>query len=194
MVRIGFVVEGDGEKLLIESANFRNWATQQGLEICDPVINACGGGNLCSKQIDVYITQCLNQAKPDKIVVLTDLECDPCVTAVKRRIGNQGVAKVFVAKKAVEAWFLADTQAINKWLGQTDFVEANPELTLEMPWQRLKQIVHELEQQGIKVRGPGDKLPFTKKMLKHYGFSIERAANHPHGASAKYFLEKLPNI
>jgi len=96
-------------------------------------------------------------------VVLTDLECDPCITQVKQRIGNQGIAKVLVAKKAVEAWFLADTQAMNKWLGQTDFIEANPELTPEMPWQRLKQIVHELEQQGVKIRGPGDKFALYQK-------------------------------
>lgn len=193
-MRIGFVVEGDCEKLLIESANFRTWATQQGLEICDPVINAWGNGNLCNKQIEVWIKKCFSEAKPDKIVVLTDLECDPCVTQVKQRIGNQRVAKVFVAKKALEAWFLADTQAMNKWLGQNDFVETHPESTPEMPWQRLKQIVHELRQQSIKVRGPGDKLPFTKKMLKDFGFSIERAANHPQCSSAKYFLENLPNI
>ncbi len=89
MVRIGFVVEGDCEKLLIESANFRTWATPQGLEICDPVINARGNGNLCNKRMNVYIEKYLNEAKPDKIVVLTDLECDPCVTQVKQRIGNQ---------------------------------------------------------------------------------------------------------
>lgn len=144
--------------------------------------------------MSVYLEKCLNEAKPDKIVVLTDLECDPGVTQVKQRIGNQRVAKVFVAKKALEAWFLADTQAMNKWLGQNDFVETNPELTPEMPWQRLTQIVHELEQQGIKVRGPGDKLPFAKKMFKHFDFSIERATNHPHCSSARYFLEKLPTV
>ncbi len=44
MVRIGFVVEGDCEKLLLESSTFQTWAKQHEIEICYPIINA-GGGN-----------------------------------------------------------------------------------------------------------------------------------------------------
>ena len=46
MVKIGFIVEGDCEKIFIESDNFKNWANMQGIEICSPVVNAKGGGNL----------------------------------------------------------------------------------------------------------------------------------------------------
>ena len=51
MVRIGFVVEGDTEKIVIESAAFCAWAKSQGIEICSPVVNAEGGGNLLPQNI-----------------------------------------------------------------------------------------------------------------------------------------------
>jgi len=103
MVKVGFVVEGYCEKIFLESCNFRRWAIQHHLEICDPIINARGGGNLCPKTIEASITECRVLAKPEKIIVLTDLECEPCITAVKTRIGDENVDQIIVAKKALEA-------------------------------------------------------------------------------------------
>lgn len=190
MVKIGFVVEGDTEKLLIESTGFRNWAIQNNIEIGIPVINAGGGGNLCPRQIEKYINSCLTQVKPDKLVVLTDLECEPCITQVKQRIGNGRVAKIFVARKAIEAWFLADTQAMQIWLEQTEFFEELPEKTAKMPWERLGEIAKALDKRGT----GSSKIAFTKKFITRFNFSIERAATHPNCQSATYFLEKLKEI
>jgi len=191
MIRIGFVVEGSCEKFFIESANFHAWASQHGLDIAHPVINVGGGGNLCSQNIKPFLEKCDIEAKPDKIVVLTDLECDPCVTAVKARIGNGKVNQILVAKKALEAWFLADTVAMRRWLKNEGFYEETmPEQTSGMPWDRLKEIAAIYQKLG-----PGrKKKPFAQKMIAQFGFSIERAANHPNCPSAKYFLEKLQNI
>ena len=112
MVKVGFVVEGDCEKMLLSSKGFQQWATQPGIEIC-AVINASGGGNLCPENIEPSIANCRNLSNPDKIVVLTDLECEPCITATKNRIGGN-VDHIVVAKKALEAWFLADTGSTRK--------------------------------------------------------------------------------
>jgi hypothetical protein len=188
VVKIGFVVEGDTEKLLIESTNFRNWATQHNIEIGIPVINAGGGGNLCPRRIEKHINSCLTQVKPDKLVILTDLECEPCITQVKQRIGNEQVTKIFVARKAIEAWFLADTQAMQKWLEHAEFFEELPEQTIEKPWERLKEV-------SKRGRGPGtSKIVFAKKFIHKFNFSLEQAAAHPNCQSATYFLEKLKEI
>jgi hypothetical protein len=190
MVKVGFVVEGYCEKILLESSNFRDWAEQNSIQICDPIINACGGGNLCQKNIEASITECRLLANPDKIMVLTDLECDPCVTATKARIGNGTIDQIIVAKKALEAWFMADTEAMRRWFKNDDFQgEPKPENTLGMPWDSLKEIARNHHKEK---RGPGTrKTSFAKTMINLFGFSIERAANHPNCSSAKYFLEQL---
>ncbi len=186
------MVEGYCEKILLESNNFRDWARQHNILICEPIINARGGGNLCPKNINASITECHRLANPDKIMILTDLECDICVTATKARIGGD-VNQVVVAKKALEAWFMADTKAMRRWLKNNDFQGENePENTQDMPWDRLKEIAKSYHKEG---RGPGTrKIGFAKIMINKLEFSIERAANHPNCASAKYFLEKLQKL
>jgi hypothetical protein len=192
MVKVGFVVEGYCEKIFLESLNFRCWAKQHQIEICDPIINARGGGNLCPKTIEASITECRVLASPEKIMVLTDLECEACITVVKARIGDENVDQIVVAKKALEAWFLADIVAMRAWLKNEDFPgELTPEETPDMPWERLKDIAKNYHE---KRRGPGNKKLFTKYLMKHFDFSIERAAKHPGCPSAKYFLEKLQKL
>jgi len=194
--KIGFIVEGECEELLVCSDNFRAYATRHDIQICSPVVNARGGSNLCPKNIETSINDCRDMAPPntpDKIVVLTDLECDPCITATKARIGNNRVHQIIVAKKALEAWFLADTIAMRCWLKNEDFPEeAMPEQTTGMPWERLKEIAAIYHHKKL---GPGRKKRiFAQKMITQYGFSIERAANHPNCPSARYFLDKLQNL
>lgn len=40
VVKVGFIVEGDTEKIIIDSAAFKDWARSHGIEICDPVLDA----------------------------------------------------------------------------------------------------------------------------------------------------------
>lgn len=71
MVKVGFIVEGETEKIIIQSSKFRNFLQNYGYELLDPVIDATGGGNLLPKNIQQYIDRIqINQ--PDKIFVLTD--------------------------------------------------------------------------------------------------------------------------
>jgi hypothetical protein len=189
MVRLGFIVEGDSEKIMVESANFKRWANAQGLEICRPVINARGGGNLLPQHMASMVAT-LTKSQPDHVVVLTDLETAPDIETVKVRITDTHTSLIFVAVKALEAWFLADTEAMRAWLKQPAFVEASPEQTPGMPWDWLKEVAR---QQG--ARGPGpSKVIFAKRFCEALNFQIANAATHPACQSAKTFHDALLNL
>ena len=184
MVKIGFIVEGDCEKILIESAGFQEWAKQQNIEICKPIINAKGNGNLLPSHIDVFVEQ-ISRTNPTVIVILTDLEDAASPETVKARIGTTHTNFVFIAIKALEAWFLADSQALKNWL-KTSHIEAYPENTQGLPWDRVKEIAKQYER-----RGPGSKVTFAKHMVTKNSFSIARAAAHGACSSAKEFHDTL---
>jgi hypothetical protein len=186
MVRLGFIVEGDSEKIMIESAGFRSWASEHGLEICSPVINAKGGGNLLPQHIEPMLAQ-FERSQPQHIVILTDLEDAPSIESVKARITETHTHLIFVAVKALEAWFLADTEAMRRWLNQPTFFEPAPEQTPGMPWERIKEVA-----KTYKQRGPGDnKLIFAKKFCGRLKHQIANAASHPACPSATAFHDAL---
>lgn len=190
MVRVGFVVEGDSDIFLPQSPAFRDWLRSEcNLEVVDPVVNAGGNGNMCKRNIKDYVAALRIQAKPDKVVVLVDLDpdqCAPCIEKHKELMGSEGIDLVVVARKAIESWFLADTEAMQSWTGKSDFYEAEPESEEGMPWERLKQIGRDIG------RGPGNSKPsFAKKFIHKNGFDVRLAGNHPNCPSARYFVEKL---
>lgn len=183
MVKIGFIVEGGSEKIIIESDAFKAWLGQLGVELVRPVIDAKGGGNLLPKNIEPMV-QTLNNQGVDHIVILTDLEDDPSVQMVKDRIGNLHTDHIYIAIKAIEAWYLADTAAMNSWLKSTTFYEQQPQATINKPWDRIKEIAQE---QG--VPGPGaSKISFAKKMVKHHAFEVNNSAQHANCGSASEFV------
>ena len=190
MVKVGFIVEGDSEKIFIESKEFNHWSNSKGVEVLRPVINAGGGGNLLPENIREYVAviRCL---QPDKIAVLTDLEAATSPAEVKSRIQPEkyGIDLVFIAVKALEAWFLADTVLMRKWLNDPNFYEDFPEVTIGMPWDRLKEISAER-----KVRGPGISKPCFAKKITSMGFSVARAAEHPHCPQARLFCQTLSEV
>lgn len=189
MVRLGFIVEGNTEKIIIESLRFADWLNEQGLELVKPVIDAEGGGNLLPQNILPMINT-LNQMNVEHIIILTDLEHDSEIAAVKQRIGHDYTDLIFIAVKAIEAWFLADSQAMNQWLSSNDFYEENPEKTVGMPWERLRDVANTYQQQG-----PGKSKPaFAKRMVKHYGFDIKQAAEHVNCPSAEFFCDGLMKL
>lgn len=188
MVKVGFIVEGESEKIVVESPQFKQFLANHNCQLVTPVINAHGGGNLLPRHIDVY----LKRLKPlvDKIVVVTDLETEESVEVVRARIENSGLDFIFVAVKALEAWYLADTPAMRSWLNDDDFVEALPEQTVAMPWDRLAEIARELNK-----RGPGkSKTAFAKRMVKYHGFSIASASHHNDCPSAREVVEYISNL
>lgn len=90
MVKVGFIVEGDCEKIIIESAQFRQFLTACGFELVTPVINAAGGGNLLPRNIQAYLDR-FNGLAVDQICVLTDLEDEPSVSVVTQRICHANI-------------------------------------------------------------------------------------------------------
>lgn len=185
VVRVGFIVEGKTEAMVVNSDAFKQWLAQQGLELCRPALDAKGGGNLLPQNISDLVAV-LNAHRPDHIVILTDQEDAPDTAAVRARITTQFTQLIFIAVKAIEAWFLADTEALNRWLKKQDVSEPLPEQTPAMPWDRLKAIAAEQQ-----ARGPGSKASFTKQYIDHHGFDVSRAADHPACPSARAFCDGL---
>lgn len=188
-IKVGFIVEGGSEKVIVESTQFRDFLDGKGYELVTPVIDAKGGGNLLPQNIESFVAR-FDVEAVDHIFVLTDLENEPSVDAVRQRIKNESIQFSFVAVKALEAWYLADSAAMNSWLDDADFHEAQPEQTQTMPWDRLKEIATERGK-----RGPGQKISFAKKITKHHGFSLVHAAQHQNCPSAtelvNYFTQGI---
>lgn len=189
MVTVGFVVEGDSDEFLPRSEAFRNWLREEcDLEVVDPIVNAGGNGNMCTRKIKDYVDKLRIQSNPDRVVVLADLDPDHCAPCIKKRkeiIGDDDIDLVVIARKAIESWFLADTEAMRRWTGDDGFTETTPETLARMPWDRLKELGRN------RGRGPGSKVTFAKKFIRDFKFDVRRAAIHPNCPSAHYFVTRL---
>ena len=186
-MKVGFIVDGRSDKIVVESDGFAAWLRGRGMRRGDPVVAA--GGQVGSARIGRLATLLRKQiGDVDRIVQLTDLdpnEAVPCISARRAFAHSQEVDLVVVAKKAMESWFLADSLAMRNWSGDADFFEEYPEETPGMPWDRLKEV-------GTSGgRGPGSKVGFAKKIVRTHGFSIASAAKHPNCPSAKYFVHRV---
>lgn len=179
MVKVGFIVEGGSEKIIVESEAFKSMLNDNDFELVTPVIDAKGGGNLLPQNIDVFVERLLAK-DVEQILVLTDLEDESSTEVVRQRIQHEKVTFTFIAVKALEAWYLADSDAMKRWLKVDEFNEPAPEQTPGKPWERLKQIAQTLEKPG-----PGsNKIAFAKRMVKYWKFDIQNAGRHPDCASA----------
>jgi len=188
MVKVAFIVEGDVEKIIVEECFIKTgWLESKGIEPIRPVINAGGGGNLCPHNMPYFVEQA-KTLHPDKIIILTDLECDPCITQTKERLGDCDICVIIISRKSFEAWFLADDVLLSKMTDGKYRHFDKPELTCEMPFEAFKALL--IEHTG---RGSGDKVRLAKKVSKQ-GFDIENAANHPECQSARYFVDKIEGL
>ncbi len=191
MVTVGFVVEGPSDKRLVESERFQQWLRDDcGLSVVHPVVDAGGNGEMCNTKISSYVEKLKMTSNPDKTVVLADLDpdtCAPCITKRKEIIGNNSIDLIVIARKAIESWFLADTEAMQSWTKDSNFYQPLPEAINGMPWDYLKEVG--LETTG---RGPGSsKVVFAKRFINKHGFDVRNAASHPGCPSARYFVDQL---
>lgn len=193
MVKVGFIVEGECEEVLIKSEAFQRFLNQYGFDLRaidgdEEDLLVVGAGGNTKLFLPAYMQEFIEtlQAKgAEEIYVLTDLEDEIHVDAVRSRIGFSSLlTDMFIAVKALEAWFLADTEAMKTWLKTDDFFEEFPEKTVGKPWERLQEIAQEKQASRGK-----NKVRFTQKMLQQYGFSIERASQHPNCPSARELVE-----
>ena len=84
MVKIGFICEGETEKIIVESENFQQFLLQNNFEFVN-AIDATGNGNLLPKNIQPFI-KILKDDGAEIIFILTDLDIDKCITNTKERI------------------------------------------------------------------------------------------------------------
>lgn len=185
MVRVGFICEGKTERKIIESENFQQYLTGLGIECVKPVLDAKGSGNLLPENLRESL-ELLNAKRAEKVIILTDLDEDACITVTKDRITSDDNRFVIVAVKKIESWFLADSLTLS-YLLKEQFYFDKPEEEAS-PFNTLKSIFIQKQSRGIGVKDI-----FTARMLK-YGFSVENAANHKNCSGAAYFLNKLKQI
>lgn len=194
MVKVGFLVEGDTEKVIIQSEQFQAWCKSIGVEIVRSVFpphKKERGKDIFKNQekMDAFINL-LSDMGAEVIFCLRDLEDLPCITSAKNEIAcSKDVIKKIIVVRKIEAWFLADSIVLKQYFGENfalQFPEVqHPEFLLK-PDEKLKEI-------SIATRhgkGIGDKLLFAKSLVRN-GFSLQRAAMHPNCHSAAYFLDKL---
>lgn len=187
MVNVVFIVEGKVEQIFVDFLYKSQWLSKKNINKIGPTIDVKGGGNLCPKNMQTFVEQALTY-NPDKIFILTDLECDPCIEKTKKRLGTCDMCIVVIAKKAIEAWFLADSDLLSSLTNNKITKFEYPEITDEMPYETFKSLLVEHTS-----RGTGSKVTFVRKIIKS-GFSIEKSASHENCLSARYFIDKITAI
>ena len=113
MVKVGFICEGDTERKIIESTAFQRTLSNLGITCVKPIEDADGNGNLLPHNIEPIRTK-LFAAGANLIFVLTDLDQDATITITKQRISELSNQIIIVAVKAIEAWFLADSNLLSE--------------------------------------------------------------------------------
>jgi hypothetical protein len=182
MVKVGFICEGETEKIIIESADFKNILASNNLQLVK-AIDATGNGNLLPKNIAPFI-EILKDDGAEKIFILTDLDKDLCITKTKERINAPEPVIVIIAVKQIEAWFLADSFTLSK-IFKKEFYFEYPEAE-NNPREKLRAVfMNEIK------KGFGDGKPRFAKWIVKEGFSVLNSAAHTNCNSAKYLLDKL---
>ena len=187
MVKVGFIVEGGCEKIVLKAVEFQAYLQTQRIEQVGDVIDMDGKGNLkqSSMRMNTQV-QLLRDAGAEWVIVLRDMDNADSFDAVKQEVYQASDVKACVAVQELEAWFLADSETLSALL-QTNFNHDSPETVLK-PFELLVALRKQHTGRGI-----SDKKVFARTMLAG-GFTIEQAARHPNCPSARYFLTKLQTL
>jgi hypothetical protein len=186
MVKLGFIVEGDSEKIILEKSGLFQYLNSLSVSYLKDVTNSRGSGNLLPYNIEKY-SEKLQSKGVTNIFILTDLDNDVCITITKNRISPLKNQTVIVSIKEIESWFLSDTKAIRKFLNSSDYSCQNPE-SIKEPYKEICS----LKQRKNRFRIPSKRF-LADKMVEN-GFSILKAAEHPNCNSAKYFIKKIQEL
>jgi hypothetical protein len=187
VVKVGFICEGDVEKLLIESEKFQFLLKKLNILCIHPVINATGKDNLLPHRM-IEHRESLKNKGAEIVIILTDLDDNASFTLTKDRIKPLETEIVVISVKQIESWFLADSETMGIFCKQKIFFEF-PENEI-IPYEKIRK---ELEKFTGRGYGRNAKLRFANSFIRS-GFTIENAAKHPNCPSAAYFLNKLTNI
>ena len=196
MVTAGFIVEGDCEAILLKDASFLGLLASLNI-FCNAgmIINAEGKNNLyhpkgdftrIERKVNAWIEQ-LEANGAQTIFFLIDFDdSDTCFTQFKSKIFHDSSNFIIIAKQALEAWYLADHQALSNYLKTKINPVKEPE-SFQMPFDEIKNLRVKYVNKG------SDKKNLTRNMLQS-GFSLANAAAHPNCPSAAYFLAKLQSV
>jgi hypothetical protein len=189
MVNVGFICEGDSDSVLFQSQTFYNFLHDLNI-IRINVINAQGSGNLLPHNISGYL-ESLERQGSEKIVIVTDLDTEPCFTSRKEQIDARPEDTVIIAVKEIESWFLADSLSMRRLLRLQHFNFDLPEEELEA-FDTINNLL--VQHTGIGVgKSRSGKLKLAKRMLD-FGYDFHRSAVHGNCSSAAYFVNKIREI
>lgn len=183
MVKLGFIVEGDTEKIIFEKSDLFQYLDSLSIPFVRNIINSKGNGNLLPRNIEKH-SEKLTANGVTNIFILTDMDEDQCITETKKRIFPSKNQTVIVSTKKIEAWFLSDTKTMRKFLNNYKYTCSNPE-SIKEPYKEICS----LKQRVSNFRIPSKR--FLADKMTENGFSILKAAEHPNCNSAKYFLKKI---
>ncbi len=187
MVKIGFIVEGDSDAIILRSDNFKNYLRNKGVDFVEEIAYSGGNGNLLPQNLPQF-SDILRGEGATHIIILTDLDEDMCITKTKERINAPANHTIIVSVKAIESWFLADSKTLSNIFKKNYYFDL-PEQTPNTPFEKLK--TEFLAHTG---RGIGNYKTLLAKRMVREGFEINNAANHPNCPSSNYFLNKIKEI
>jgi hypothetical protein len=190
MIKVGFVVEDKAFESTINSKDFRRILIGYKLELVG-VHNAKGRDNLRNSNDDVSsFFMRLADKGSDFIFAMIDKENDPCIAFAKKNVHifNKDKQVIVIAVKAIESWFLADSETLSD-LFNREYEYDDPENMNEKAFDVLKREFIKYTGKGL-----GKRRNLHAKYLVNKGFSLENAAKHPKCPSAKYFLKKLSEL
>lgn len=186
MVTVGFIVEGEATKVILQSANFQAYLKSLQINCIPKIIDAGSNGNFLPHNRTAFVAE-LRSMGAEKIIFLLDQEQHPCFTSVKERV-NAGMNEiVIISKRSFEAWYLSDSSTMSALI-QRNFSTEHAEEFAD-PYAELKNVLR-----NANVRGPGpSKVRFATRMINN-GFDIINAAKNPGCISAQYFISKLNSL
>lgn len=183
MVKFGFIVEGNTERILFKSEACLRYMKNLKIDFIHEIINAKGNGNLLPNHISEF-TQILIDKGATKIFNISDLDKDECITKTKERIKPAKIHQCIINKKMIEAWFLADIVAMRNYLGSENYTCNNPE-DMDNPFEEIKK-----QRINFKNKGVNDKKILARNLLSS-GLSFKKMTSNIKCSSAQNFHQKL---
>lgn len=140
MIKVGFLVEGDSDRKLLESQSFKDFFRECQIDVIN-IIATKGCYNMSSNKVEVFVNKLKKLKKsPDKIILLADMNSAPCYTKRIKNFKHADIDLIIIAKQSIESWLLADTKAMQKKTGNQQFKENTPENIAEGAWPKLQNI------------------------------------------------------
>ncbi len=194
MVKIGIIVEGDSEKIILDSPTFQSFLHENDLELVDEIVSIEGKSNLKPDAQKVNSkAQILFDEGAEWLVILRDMDAALSFEEVAKEVFQTPVTKLCLTVKQSEAWYLADSIAMQKLLRlDDDFLCDYPE-EAPVPGQIINELSLQHTGRGLGWNTKSAKVKLAKRILVN-GFSIEKAAEHPNCPSARYFLTTLQTL